>query len=77
MQKLSETEKIALETAKIAIGELTKTYFDFCQTVWCVFNMGRQYEKAFSVPRNDGFCLVLRMPCRCLSDETDEVQGFV
>jgi len=49
MKELSETEKIAFETAKIAIGELPKSYFEFCQTIWCVFNMGRQYEKAFSI----------------------------
>lgn len=49
MKKLSKTEKAVFETAKIAIGDLPKSYFDFCQTVWRVFNLGREYEKAFSV----------------------------
>ncbi len=47
MKKLSQADKIALETASISIGDLPEGYHNFFILIWRVFNLGREYEKHF------------------------------
>jgi len=48
MKELSQADKIAIEVAGISIGDLPKGCHNFCILIWKVFNLGREYEKAFS-----------------------------
>ena len=44
MTELTEDRATLVQVAQMAIGEIPRTYSEFCSIVWEAFRLGRHYE---------------------------------